>query len=83
MDTTKKLFGPHDLSIFGGPNIRNLRHSADGLESEKYSPFHFRTFRVLSIDIEVATDSDLIFQGIDITKNQLSPGSSGALRGSR
>jgi hypothetical protein len=45
-----------------------LNHSADEVEEEDYSPFHFRTFRILSAVITVAAESELIFHGIEITK---------------
>jgi hypothetical protein len=65
-DSTKGLYGPHDTYAFGGQGAPLLQHELDEVEKEIYSPFHFRTFRILSIDILVAAGADLTFYGLQI-----------------
>ena len=71
-DTTKQLLGPNDTFIFGGTALsrreRRATYHAEGDHIEVFSPFHFRTFRFLALDIEVAPDSDLTFLGCTITR---------------
>jgi len=70
-DTSKGLVGPDDRFIFGGPFSSSRSYDIeDGGPNGKelYSPFHFRTFRFIALDIEVVKDSELVFDGIDITE---------------
>ncbi|KAK1623789.1 Six-hairpin glycosidase-like protein [Colletotrichum phormii] len=69
-DTTKALFGPEDKYIFAGSSgaqaSTEIAYSLDAAEFETFSPFHFRTLRFTSIDIQVDSESDLEFVGITI-----------------
>ncbi|KAK9482905.1 Six-hairpin glycosidase [Lipomyces starkeyi] len=69
-DTSMRLFGPRDRYIFAGPIESGavMRHYETEEYEECFAPFHFRTFRFIALDIEVASGADLVFQGIDITK---------------
>ncbi|KAG4434119.1 hypothetical protein IFR05_010399 [Cadophora sp. M221] len=71
-DTSKKLFGPYDTFKFSGVDIGSDDAGAGfhgaGDNLEVFTPFHFRTFRFITLDIEVAADSDLIFHGVDVTR---------------
>lgn len=69
-DPSKLLIGPSDSYVFGGPISPSAAlsyHEAEEYE-EVYAPFHFRTFRFLSLDIDVADTSDLVLLGISITQ---------------
>ncbi|KAK5310328.1 hypothetical protein LTR93_012055, partial [Exophiala xenobiotica] len=65
-DDTKGVYGPCDVYTFGGPGSTSLKHEADEQEKEISEPFHFRTFRIMSIDIKVTEDTDLVFYGLGI-----------------
>ncbi|KAH6723677.1 Six-hairpin glycosidase-like protein [Leptodontidium sp. MPI-SDFR-AT-0119] len=71
-DTSKKLFGPYDTFQFRGVDVEQdgstaaYRRAEDNLEV--FTPFHFRTFRFVALDIEVAEESDLILHGVDVTR---------------
>ncbi|PVH77697.1 glycoside hydrolase family 78 protein [Cadophora sp. DSE1049] len=66
-DTSKQLIGPQDVYHFGGfPATTDLRYH-DNASEEVFNPFHFRTFRFISLDIEVAEGSELIFKAINLT----------------
>ncbi|KAH6706412.1 Six-hairpin glycosidase-like protein [Leptodontidium sp. MPI-SDFR-AT-0119] len=68
LDTSKQLLGPEDIYHFGGnSSATDLMYHGDANE-EVFSPFHFRTFRFISLDIEIPQDSELALQGIDLTK---------------
>lgn len=69
-DYSKQLIGPSDCYVFGGPldpTAATRRYEAEEME-EVYAPFHFRTFRFISMDIQVASDSDLVLLGVNFTK---------------
>ncbi|KAK0100776.1 hypothetical protein ONS95_007225 [Cadophora gregata] len=67
LDTSKQLIGPEDIFRFTGPaTVADLRYHAQA-DEEVFSPFHFRTFRLISLDIEVGHGSYLDFKGIDLT----------------
>ena len=70
-DNTKLLLGPGDSFIFGGQKSQNtaadLMYHADMEQDEIFSPFHFRTFRFMKIDIHVVQDSELVLKGIELT----------------
>ncbi|KAM5354472.1 hypothetical protein ACJ41O_001119 [Fusarium nematophilum] len=69
-DSSKKIIGPSDSYVFGGPLVSGTatRHyDAEELE-EVYAPFHFRTFRVIALDIQVAEGADLTLLGVSVTK---------------
>ncbi|EXF86007.1 hypothetical protein CFIO01_05942 [Colletotrichum fioriniae PJ7] len=69
-DTTKFLFGPEDRYIFAGLSgahaSSQIAYGLNAVEFETFSPFHFRTLRFMSIDIEVDLESDLELVGITI-----------------
>lgn len=69
-DTSKVLIGPEDNYSFGGVDSRaaasSLQYHENNME-EIFAPFHFRTFRFITLDI-VAKDCDLVMTGIDITR---------------
>jgi hypothetical protein len=68
-DSTKRLYGPYDLYRLGGSTAgiaALLRHDVDEMEKEIFEPFHFRTFRVIALDIDVAADTDLVFYGAEL-----------------
>ncbi|CAG8374203.1 unnamed protein product [Penicillium salamii] len=69
--TTKRVIGPADQYIFGGIAATHLRSNSryhhDCEDQEIFSPFHFRTFRFLALDIEVTHQSDLVMNHIDVT----------------
>ncbi|KXH30953.1 hypothetical protein CSAL01_07582 [Colletotrichum salicis] len=69
-DTTKALFGPEDNYIFAGSSeaqaSTEIAYGLDAAEFETFSPFHFRTLRFMSIDIQVDLESDLEYLGITI-----------------
>lgn len=65
-DTTRKLIGPSDEYVFGGLQAQNyLGYYQQETSEERFSPFHFRTFRFLAVDIEVGPSADLEILGID------------------
>ncbi|KAH6662930.1 bacterial alpha-L-rhamnosidase-domain-containing protein [Plectosphaerella plurivora] len=70
-DTNKKLYGPQDQYIFAGqvgaPMASSLAYDAKAAEMESFAPLHFRTFRFLTLDIDVTPESDLVMTGIDVT----------------
>ncbi|KAL6409172.1 Bacterial alpha-L-rhamnosidase [Ilyonectria robusta] len=69
-DTSKSLFGPRDRYVFAGPLEPGaaMKHYETEKHEEYFAPFHFRTFRFMALDIEVASSADLVLQRIDITK---------------
>jgi hypothetical protein len=68
-DKTKKLIGPEDIYAFGGVAcervVVDLKYY-ESVDEEIFTPFHFRTFRFITLDIEVGQNADLIMKGIDI-----------------
>ncbi|TVY69377.1 hypothetical protein Focb16_v000062 [Fusarium oxysporum f. sp. cubense] len=69
-DTSKSIVGPKDQYIFGGTQLDQglVDYGIAEANDETFSPFHFRTFRYLAMDIEVVQDSDLVLNGIHIVK---------------
>lgn len=71
LDTTKRIRGPEDQNFFGGiaaTHFRsNHRYHQNREDQEIFSPFHFRTFRFLAVDIEVTDQSNLVMDHIDLT----------------
>jgi hypothetical protein len=70
-DPSKHLFGPTDRYVFRGKDSASeydthMQEEGEG-EYEVFSPFHFRTLRLLAIDIQVDQGSDLFFEGIEVT----------------
>lgn len=70
-DTKKKLIGPQDRYGFFGKsedqNVSKVHYHAREAEEEVFAPFHFRTFRFMTLDIQVAQACDLVMLDIDIT----------------
>lgn len=70
-DTTKRLTGPVDRFVFGGEALRakqsELCYGINTDDGENFNPFHFRTFRFIALDIDVAPSADLVLRGIDLT----------------
>ncbi|KAM0415877.1 hypothetical protein ACHAPT_013139 [Fusarium lateritium] len=69
-DSSKQLIGPSDSYVFGGPlhpSAATRRYEAEEME-EVYAPFHFRTFRFIALDIQVASGSHLVLLGVDVIK---------------
>ncbi|KAJ6104335.1 hypothetical protein N7523_010655 [Penicillium sp. IBT 18751x] len=71
LDTSRSIRGPKDRYFFGGiaaTHFRsNPRYQPNCENHEIFSPFHFRTFRFLAVDIEVTHQSDLVMDHIDVT----------------
>ncbi|KAF7718735.1 Alpha-L-rhamnosidase [Penicillium ucsense] len=71
LDTTKRIRGPEDQYFFGGIGATHLRSNSryhqNCEDQEIFSPFHFRTFRFLAVDIEVTHQSDLVMDHINLT----------------
>ncbi|KAF5598657.1 six-hairpin glycosidase [Fusarium pseudocircinatum] len=69
-DTSRSIVGPKDQYIFGGAQSDQslVQYGIAEASDETFSPFHFRTFRFLAMDIHVTLDSDLVLNGIDIIK---------------
>lgn len=69
-DTSKKLLGPEDRYVLSGAQgakaAEVLQYARDASLEETYTPFHFRTFRFLTLIIQVAEDEDLVFAGINV-----------------
>ncbi|WQF77171.1 Putative six-hairpin glycosidase superfamily, alpha-L-rhamnosidase, six-hairpin glycosidase [Colletotrichum destructivum] len=67
-DFSKALYGPEDRYVFAGrlgaQSSADLGYEPDSNAFEVFSPFHFRTLRYMSIDIDVAQNSDLDLVGI-------------------
>ncbi|KAF4428939.1 Six-hairpin glycosidase [Fusarium acutatum] len=69
-DTSKSIVGPKDQYVFGGAQLDHdlVQYGIAEANDETFSPFHFRTFRYLAMDIEVSQESDLVLNGINIVK---------------
>ncbi|KAL4778283.1 Six-hairpin glycosidase [Aspergillus varians] len=69
-DSTKQILGPKDQYIFGGPLTTEtlLNHDEAETDDECFAPFHYRTLRVIALDITVPADSDLVLKGVEIVK---------------
>ena len=64
-DTKKFLFGPRDSYVFSGQSsVHTKCHDPD--EGEAFAPFHFRTLRFMTLDIQVVEGSELVLQKIDM-----------------
>ncbi|KAF2822053.1 Six-hairpin glycosidase [Ophiobolus disseminans] len=71
-DTSKQLYGPQDKYLFAGEAgaevALDLGYTRDTQILESFSPFHFRTLRFLSLDIDVANDSDLVMIPVEMSE---------------
>ncbi|KAH7353461.1 Six-hairpin glycosidase-like protein [Plectosphaerella cucumerina] len=69
-DTTKKIIGPSDRYIVGGPQAatRELGYGERSSEAETLQPFQYRAFRFIALDIEVSPTSSLVIEGFDLVK---------------
>lgn len=71
-DTTKQLLGPQDSYVFSGeagaPAALDLAYTKDAASIETFSPFHFRTLRFLSLDIDVSDKSELVMEGLTMNE---------------
>lgn len=69
-DTSKTLLGPEDRYVLSGAQgikaAEALQYARIASLEERYTPFHFRTFRFLTLIIQVAKDEDLVLTGIDV-----------------
>ncbi|KAL4876474.1 Six-hairpin glycosidase [Aspergillus karnatakaensis] len=66
-DTTKRLYGPEDIYHFHGPlSSPNPGYHPDEETQEIFTPFHFRTFRFMGLNISVHPSSDLVVKSIEI-----------------
>ncbi|KAL3481505.1 Six-hairpin glycosidase-like protein [Aspergillus californicus] len=69
-DTTKSLIGPQDTYIFGGPagvaTDTELQYRSRAEHEEVFCPFHFRTLRFMTLDIQVCDESCLELVAIDL-----------------
>ncbi|TVY62496.1 hypothetical protein Focb16_v004276 [Fusarium oxysporum f. sp. cubense] len=69
-DRTKQLLGPEDKYVFagksGGNAAESLQYTKNPECDEVFSPFHFRTFRFIALNIEVGHNSDLVITGLDV-----------------
>ncbi|KAG4433501.1 hypothetical protein IFR05_011010 [Cadophora sp. M221] len=68
VDTSKQLLGPEDAYHFSRHSVTTNPMYHGNADEEVFSPFHFRTFRFISLDIEIPRDLELVFKGIDLTK---------------
>lgn len=63
-DYGKALYGPQDVYTFHGEAL-GLGHDENEITHETFSPFHFRTFRFIKLEIDVGS-TDLMLEGITI-----------------
>ncbi|KAM6529581.1 hypothetical protein FALCPG4_007710 [Fusarium falciforme] len=72
LDTTKKLYGPQDRYVFAGEqgceSAQSLQYTMSPKTKENFRPFHFRTFRILALDIQVNPESDLVMTGVRVNR---------------
>lgn len=70
LDTSKGLFGPADQYVFSGQlgaeDAAALQYTTDPMTEEVFTPFHFRTFRFIALDVTVNPESDLVMKGLDM-----------------
>lgn len=70
-DSTKQLIGPEDNYAFGGGPCRSqageLLYDEKMEAQEIFAPFHFRTFRFLTVNIQVSEDSDLTLLEVNMS----------------
>ncbi|KAH7075726.1 Six-hairpin glycosidase-like protein [Paraphoma chrysanthemicola] len=73
-DITKKLYGPQDKYVFAGgagkETALDLAYIEGAASVEVFSPFHLRTLRFISIDIDVCPDDDLVMEGLELTETK-------------
>ncbi|KAM0229406.1 hypothetical protein ACHAP5_011667 [Fusarium lateritium] len=84
-DQTKQLLGPEDIYFFSGESGADaaaaLQYTKDPTSEEVFSPFHFRTFRFLTLSIQVSPDSDLVMTGLDVDMTHYPLEVTGAVNG--
>ncbi|KAG4435636.1 hypothetical protein IFR05_008883 [Cadophora sp. M221] len=65
-DYGKALYGPQDVYTFhGAGEALGLGCDENEVTHETFSPFHFRTFRFIKLEIDVGS-TDLVLEGIKI-----------------
>ena len=65
-DYSKALYGPQDTYMFRGTGgALGLHYDENESTHEILSPFHFRTFRFIKLEIDVGS-TDLVFEGVKI-----------------
>ncbi|RSL48979.1 hypothetical protein CEP54_012656 [Fusarium duplospermum] len=70
-DSSKRLLGPEDKYVFGGSEGKSFlgdQACTSTSDEETFAPFHFRTFRYISLDIDVGKNSDLVLRHLDLTR---------------
>lgn len=69
-DDTKQLYGPEDKYVLAGrlglDRCIELSEAMGTTEMEAFVPLHFRTFRYLTINIDVSDESDLVLKGFEM-----------------
>ncbi|KAL2783380.1 Six-hairpin glycosidase [Aspergillus keveii] len=66
LDATKSIHGPRDIfELQGSQGFQHLGYYKDEETEEVISPFHFRTFRFIRMQIQVGP-LDLFFKGVRI-----------------
>ncbi|KAH9214231.1 Six-hairpin glycosidase-like protein [Leptodontidium sp. 2 PMI_412] len=69
-DTTKMLIGPYDSYTLSGGVGTSPCYTVNSPREEVYQPFHYRTFRYLTVDIEVPANTEVTCVGFDVVETR-------------